>query len=425
MKRSPITKVENRVSEAKGEVSAEFKKQMNSRFQEKISPLREERIKRIAQRIDPQEQYPYGNEFKEMPEVPGYLNISDAIQYAKEFLSKEGTVNPTEEDIISLATDWLEDRSGPEYDQIEEAVIEYINKNRTAQAIEPISPIAPKQPIHDNKVSLPAEKRKKEIPEGFHEQLVNTLTKKSVMNVISYIVHEDGKYCVKSHKGKNLGCYPTEKEAKHRLQQIEYFKHKGILTGALRVTAIDLDKSLPYVYTLYEALLKKKGINSLEELKTKIRERLTEEQIKKLPTVDRIITVLMQIIIDTPEPSAPIDVNDKTETKEFDYTPESQSEEDKQESKQLDTLEKKKVLRRKMEDFVDHQVEHLFPPEKESIEVGSDAKQRWIDNNSDEIYYIFRQMIDKFQDEGYALFTEDHMNTIFNSALSYALSKHF
>ena len=34
-------------------------------------------------------------------------------------------------------------------------------------------------------------------------------------------------WCVKSHKGKNLGCYPSESGAKKRLKQVEFFKHQG------------------------------------------------------------------------------------------------------------------------------------------------------------------------------------------------------
>lgn len=41
------------------------------------------------------------------------------------------------------------------------------------------------------------------------------------------IVKEDGGYEVQSEKGKNLGDFDTEGEAKHRLQQVEYFKHKA------------------------------------------------------------------------------------------------------------------------------------------------------------------------------------------------------
>lgn len=38
------------------------------------------------------------------------------------------------------------------------------------------------------------------------------------------IVKEGGKWCVKSKKGKSLGCYDTEKEAQERLGQVEHFK---------------------------------------------------------------------------------------------------------------------------------------------------------------------------------------------------------
>ena len=40
------------------------------------------------------------------------------------------------------------------------------------------------------------------------------------------IVKKDGKYYVKSEKGKNLGGpYDSKKEAEKRLKQVEYFKH--------------------------------------------------------------------------------------------------------------------------------------------------------------------------------------------------------
>lgn len=35
-----------------------------------------------------------------------------------------------------------------------------------------------------------------------------------------------GGYQVLSEKGRNMGKYKTEEEAKKRLQQIEYFKHR-------------------------------------------------------------------------------------------------------------------------------------------------------------------------------------------------------
>jgi hypothetical protein len=40
-----------------------------------------------------------------------------------------------------------------------------------------------------------------------------------------FIRKEGDKHCVKSHSGKNLGCYGTAGGAKKRLKQVEYFKH--------------------------------------------------------------------------------------------------------------------------------------------------------------------------------------------------------
>lgn len=37
-------------------------------------------------------------------------------------------------------------------------------------------------------------------------------------------------WCAKSEKGRNMGCYPSKSKAKHRLQQVEYFKHKKATT---------------------------------------------------------------------------------------------------------------------------------------------------------------------------------------------------
>jgi hypothetical protein len=37
---------------------------------------------------------------------------------------------------------------------------------------------------------------------------------------------KNGKFKVVSESGRNMGIYDSEKEAKKRLQQVEYFKHK-------------------------------------------------------------------------------------------------------------------------------------------------------------------------------------------------------
>jgi len=41
------------------------------------------------------------------------------------------------------------------------------------------------------------------------------------------IKKEGSNYAVRSKKGKNLGKYNSRREAAKRLQQVEYYKHKG------------------------------------------------------------------------------------------------------------------------------------------------------------------------------------------------------
>jgi hypothetical protein len=44
--------------------------------------------------------------------------------------------------------------------------------------------------------------------------------------VWAFIRKEGSQHCVKSHSGKNLGCYPSHGGAAKRLKQVEYFKKK-------------------------------------------------------------------------------------------------------------------------------------------------------------------------------------------------------
>lgn len=57
------------------------------------------------------------------------------------------------------------------------------------------------------------------------------------------IVKEKSKWCVKAESGRNMGCYNTKEEAKERLQQIEYFKHKKGMIEKLILLADKLDKN--------------------------------------------------------------------------------------------------------------------------------------------------------------------------------------
>lgn len=222
--KNPIRRIENSTSTEK--ISPEFKKAIDAKMTEQVSYLREQRIKQVrSQKIDPQEQYPYESEFKPDSRDISPVKIFEALQGAKDFLSERGEL-VNEGRIFDLACDWLEDRNpGIESKDVEVQVEEYMDKNRTAQ-IEPISSITPKQPINDNRVTAPIEK-KKESPEGNFGDLL----KDSLMEKQATIVKEDGKYCVKSHTGKNLGCSDTHEGAVKRLRQVEFFKHKGQVAG--------------------------------------------------------------------------------------------------------------------------------------------------------------------------------------------------
>jgi hypothetical protein len=54
------------------------------------------------------------------------------------------------------------------------------------------------------------------------------------------IIKRSGKWCVVSENtGRSFGCYATEKEAKHRLKQVEFFKHlKNIPAGKIRKSSV-------------------------------------------------------------------------------------------------------------------------------------------------------------------------------------------
>jgi hypothetical protein len=49
---------------------------------------------------------------------------------------------------------------------------------------------------------------------------------KSFLHYLSETIVKSGsEYCVRSKKGKNLGCSPSRAGAVKRLRQVEYFKH--------------------------------------------------------------------------------------------------------------------------------------------------------------------------------------------------------
>jgi hypothetical protein len=60
---------------------------------------------------------------------------------------------------------------------------------------------------------------------------------------VGYVKKEHGQYCVHSESNPDWsgGCYDTEGEANTRLQQVEFFKHKGASDLVLRVIFRHLD----------------------------------------------------------------------------------------------------------------------------------------------------------------------------------------
>mgnify|MGYP003653416077 CR=1 FL=1 len=62
-------------------------------------------------------------------------------------------------------------------------------------------------------------------------QKINKLRKKAdkiyiVKDLDETIIKSSGEHCLKSKKGKNLGCYPSRSGAEKREKQVNYFKHK-------------------------------------------------------------------------------------------------------------------------------------------------------------------------------------------------------
>jgi len=100
---------------------------------------------------------------------------------------------------------------------------------------------------------------------------------------IAIIKKKDGKYYVKSEKGKNLGGpYNTKSEAVERLRQVEYFKHKK--ESSMMGLQTDLDRELAQALDLYEHtkdVMRKRNISIFEEDSTPV--TLTEDGEVALP----------------------------------------------------------------------------------------------------------------------------------------------
>ena len=59
------------------------------------------------------------------------------------------------------------------------------------------------------------------------EDVVRRTLKEAIKRgILEVIKREDGKFCLKSKTGRNLGCYDSKKGAEKREKQVNYFKHK-------------------------------------------------------------------------------------------------------------------------------------------------------------------------------------------------------
>ena len=55
---------------------------------------------------------------------------------------------------------------------------------------------------------------------------IDNQTGKVIKDLGETIVKSSGEHCLKSKKGKNLGCYSSRAGAEKREKQVNYFKHK-------------------------------------------------------------------------------------------------------------------------------------------------------------------------------------------------------
>lgn len=190
---------------------------------------------------------------------------------------------------------WTEDSSlQQKYPYIKE-LLEYTENSRIKEK---------EQKETENETSISESSENKNIetlekPETSSEQSKETENNEGIEHssswfVSSFIKKVKNKWCVFSEKGKRMGCYPTKEEAKKRLRQIEYFKHKA---------SIDFDSFL-YEYAKYavSTMLPPRKQQIFMQLQASILKQLIEEgvlsqnDIIKIVTTDELADKLRNII---------------------------------------------------------------------------------------------------------------------------------
>jgi hypothetical protein len=112
--------------------------------------------------------------------------------------------------------------------------------------------------ISESKVSEPPTKELSGLDQMFSEmkkELNIQANTPTTLSKVSYIRKVDNKYLVVSEKGKNMGTYPSRAQAKNRLKQVEFFKHKDSNKVEDKQKSIDLSdvEELSYSAIMREA----------------------------------------------------------------------------------------------------------------------------------------------------------------------------
>jgi hypothetical protein len=104
-------------------------------------------------------------------------------------------------------------------------VIQKINKLRNKA--DKIYIVTSRRDSWDNKLEINdfVEKNNLHI-DGVEVIKIDNQTGKVIKDLGETIVKSSGEHCLKSKKGKNLGCYSSRSGAEKREKQVNYFKHK-------------------------------------------------------------------------------------------------------------------------------------------------------------------------------------------------------
>lgn len=144
----------------------------------------------------------------------------------------------------------------------------------------------------------------------------------------------------------------------------------------MKRTGITLDQAIDKVYLGYEPALVKRGITSKKELKKRLLEYYSPQDLEKhvlrIP-IDKFITLLLRMIIDTQVPDKDADVASTSNAK-------------------------KNALRIDVIKYVRKYLEQLQPLPEGSAQLEKELKV-WEEENSEDIRLMFESIVDNFSEE--------------------------